>query len=450
MTLALFVVGAATGYLIGLPSETTASPDSVTTTASPADGSSIAGVTEYSWTRQSSPEFTPRLWAVHSAVEVDGYIYALITDDIQNRVSRALWRTADGAEWEPVPLDLGQSAVATDLDVREESLVMSGWEESRPTIWTSNPLDGTTRLTWQPTHLDEGELPLGQLVPVFSEVRTAINSAGEHVVVAAMQYSLDRYDLQPGGEPNGSGAPTPEIAVHGSQIWTRTIGATGREVVNVIPIPDPITVQPTSGQVGTRVTELSAWAMWVSADGRSFSAIDPIDGLDLAPDVSAFHDEFVASTLTLATNTYDVLASADGSTWTPVAEPVPEQCGRTRPGVVGAAVLLVASDDFAHTCTSPDGASWRVHSTPQTAVSENAFVWITGNDTGFLALAINSQERAVLESADGIAWRRIGLEPGMAIGGAYLAGERVLNVARVGGRQTPRPWSMWVGQRLDN
>lgn len=449
IALALFVVGAAAGYLVGLPNDTTAAPGSATTTAPPVgSGSSVVDVTDYVWTQQSSPEFTPRLWAVHTAIEFDGYIYALITDDIQNRTSRALWRTADGAEWEQLALELGSAAVATDLDILEGRLVVSGWDGSRPTIWTSSAIGEMTDLTWRPTGLAGGELPIGQLVPVFSEVRTEINSAGEHVVVAAMQYSIDPQDFQTGSEPIGSGTPEPEIAIHKSQIWTRTVDTAGQEVVDVVPIPAPITVQPISGPVGTRVTELSAWAMWVSPDGTNYSAIDPIEGLDLAPDVSAFNDGFVASTLTLATRTYEILISTDGTVWNPISGPVPERCGRTRPGVVGAAVLLVANEDFSETCTTPDGISWQVNPTPHTTVSDNAFLWIAGNETGFLALAVNSQGHPVLESADGITWRRIGLEPAMAIGGAYLAGERVINVARAGGQSPPRPWTMWVGQRL--
>ena len=444
---ALFVVGAAAGYLIGQPGDPSASVEPEQAAAVGA-GSSVVDVTEYSWTRQTSPEFTPRLWAVHTAIEVDGYIYALITDDIQNRVSRALWRTANGAEWEQVSLDLGPGSVATDLDIRGEQLVVSGWDESRPTIWTTSIHHDITQLTWRPTHLDDGELPIGQLVPVFSEVRTEINSAGEHVVVAAMQYAIERDEVLPVG-PNRPGGELSEIAIHGSQIWARTVSAAGQEAVEVVPIPEPITVQPISGRVGSRVTELSAWTMWVSPDGDSFVPIEPIRGLDVAPTVSAFNDGFIASTLTLDTSTYQILTSADGAAWRPVAGPVPEQCGSSRPGVVGAEMLLVAGDDFTHTCTPRDGVSWQVHETPQTAVSDNAFLWITGNEQGFLAFAINSEERAVLESADGIAWQRIGLEPSMAIGGAYLAGERMLNVARTGGRQTPQPWTMWVGQRLE-
>ena len=219
--------------------------------------------------------------------------------------------------------------------------------------------------------------------------------------------------------------------------------------MSVVPIPDPITVQPVSGSVGTRVTELTAWAMWTSADGTSFSPTDPLDGLDIAPTVSAFNDGFVATTWSPATDTFAVLSSADGAAWEPLAGQIPEECGNARPGVVGAAVLLVASKDFAHTCTTRDGASWQVHDTPQTTVADNAFLWITGNHTGFLALAANSQERAILESADGRAWKRIGFEPGIPTGSVILAGERVLNVARVGGQRMPRPWTMWVGQRLE-
>ena len=450
IALALFVVGAAAGYLIGLPRDTTASSAAVTTTAPPvASGLSNLGVAEFAWTKQDSPEFRPRLWAVHTAIEVDGYIYALITDDIQNRISRALWRTADGAGWEQLALDLGPGAVATDLDVRGESLVVSGWDGARPTVWTSSPLNDTARLTWRPAHLDDGELPVGRLVPVFSEVQTEISSAGEHVVVAAMQYSVDRDDLQPMGESNGFGAPLPEIAVHGSRIWTKTVDAAGIETVSVLPIPDPITVQPASGSVGTRVTELYAWAVWVSPDGSSYSATDPIEGLEVAPDVMAFRDGFMATTYDLATDTFDMLLSPDGREWAPLPGPVPEECGKARPGVVGSGLLFVPSGDFAHTCTSQDGASWQVHSTPQSAIADNAFLWITGNETRFLALAANSQERAMLESTDGIVWREIAFEPEAAPGSAYLAGERVLNVARVGGRSAPRPWTMWVGEKIE-
>ena len=451
IALGLFVVGAAAGYLIGLPGDTPDASATVTTTEPPvAAGSSTLSVAEYAWTQQSSPEFTPRLWAVHTATEVDGYIYALITDDIQNRASRGLWRTADGARWEPVTFDLGPGAVATDLDVRGESLVVSGWEGARPTVWTSSPLDGTPTLAWEPIGLEGGELPIGELVPVFSDVHTAINSAGEHVVLAAMQYSLDHHDLQQVVESNGLGASLPEIAVHESQIWTKTTSAAGNEVVSVLQVPDPITVQAASGPVGTWVTELYAWAMWVSADGSSFSAADPIKGIDVAPQVMGFGDGFIATTWTAATDTYDMLLSVDGREWGPMPGPVPEECGATRPGVVGAELLLVAGEDFAHTCTTQDGTSWQVHHTPQTAVADNAILWITGNETRFLALAINSQERAVLESADGTLWRQITFEPEAKSGSAYLAGERVLNVARVGGRNSPRPWTIWVGQRLES
>ncbi len=452
LALGLLVVGIAAGYLLGVPGNPTPPIAATTTTTVEVAAATAAEpleVVDYAWTEQASPDRDPRLWAVHTAIEHDGAIYTLIVEDIDDRLSRALWRTADGAAWEQVSLDLGPDTVPTDLDVLDGDLLISGWDGDQPGLWRSTGSIQAPNISWRPVPLPSNRFPIGDLARVFSRVKTEVNAVGEVVVVADMLYAIDARSIP--GTTDRWGNPIaldgrPSMTVTGTEIWTSAVSADGVETASMLTIPPAYSTRPVSGRAGLDVVEVHAWSMWTSPTGSSFRTVAPQSGSDLAPTVMSFEDGFVAAVPAWAKKRYGLLMSEDGTAWEAAPGAPPSECGNARPAVAGAGVLLLVSEDFDYTCTSADGEVWEVHPSPQTAVSQNAFVWVTGDGDRFLAVAVNSQERAFLESVDGIDWRRSSLTDGATGGSAHLVGERLLVVARTGGSRDERPWTVWVGE----
>ena len=324
IALVLFSLGIAGGYLLGLTGDDTAATAPTTTSTSvPPVGAGAASLTvaDFEWTEQMPPEHGPGLWAVHKAIEHDGQVYLLIVDDIGNRISRALWRSHDGASWERVTLGLGDDAVATDLDVYQGQLMISGWLGERPAVWRSADLIDAAAVQWARVSLPSEPFPFSELQRVFSRVSTQVNDEDELVVVATMQYAIDP-DLLAG---RSDYVERPELVVTDSAIWTKIIDGTGTIHMGTTAIPGNIAVKPTSGKLGTDVIELQAWSSWHSTDGRSFGALEEPD-FDLAPIVNGFGDGFVAS-VPVPGNRFELLFSEDGSTWVPPTNRPPAACG---------------------------------------------------------------------------------------------------------------------------
>ncbi len=445
ISLALFTLGAAAGYLLGLTGESTAAdaPTTPTSTTAPPVGAGAPGlgIAEYEWTRQIPPERNPNLWAIYQAVEFEGAIYLLIVDDIRNRISRALWKSDNGATWEQMTLDLGDDAVATDLDIYRGRLMISGWLGDRPAIWHAETVGEGAKVDWSLTSLPSASFPLGELQRVFSRVTTEVNGADEISVVASMQHAVDP-DVVAGGSDY---MERPEMVVTGSSIWTKTIDGSGAVHARAIEIPDSFATKPVSGVAGTDVIEIQTWSSWHSADGNTFypSAVDGSHGV---PVVRALGDRFVASVPGWGDDRYTLLLSADGATWDRSPIQPPYECGHPRPVAVGPAGLLLASETFDHTCTSRDGTRWQIEEVPETAVARGTFVWFDGNESRFLAIAFNANERAVLVSRDGVTWEKVSQADGMSGGSELLAGGRLVAANRTGTRTSPNPWTVWVGE----
>lgn len=445
IAVALFTLGAAAGYLLALTGESNAAtaPTSTTSTTAPPVGAGAPGLgtAEYEWVKQIPPERNPNLWAIHAAVELEGDIYLLIVDDIRDRISRALWRSNDGATWEQMTLDLGADAVATDLDVYRGRLLISGWLGDRPAVWHSGTNAEGAAIEWSLTSLPSAAFPLGELQRVFSRVTTEVNSADEIAVVASMKYAVDP-DVVAGGSDY---LQRPELVVTGSSIWTKTIDASGAVHMGAMEIPEAFATNPVSGVAGTDVIEIQAWSNWYSDDGHTF-ATSAVDGSHGVPIIRGLEEGFVASAPPWGEQRFTLLSSADGATWERSPIQPPHECGHTRPVTVGPAGLFLASETFDHTCTSSDGAQWKIEEVPETAVAQGAFVWFDANERRYLAIAFNTNERAVLVSQDAVTWEKVSQERGMSGGSAFLAGNRLVAANRTGTRNSPNPWTVWVGE----
>jgi hypothetical protein len=108
--------------------------------------------------------------------------------------------------------------------------------------------------------------------------------------------------------------------------------------------------------------------------------------------------------------------------------------------------MLLINDDFDTVCVSENTFDWTVRESAGTSLATTGQVWATGTATGFLALARNSQEFAVLISANGLDWQPIDFATGLLGTHTFLVGDRLITNAMTNGPPPfGRRFSVWVG-----
>lgn len=447
VVVALLVIGASAGYLLGLPNDTVdgAAPP---TTAAPA----IAPATQstpahYDWLEQQPT--SQDAWAVFTAVELGDYLYLLVANDPESPFGRSLWRSRDGAAWDLVELEFGPNAVVTDLDTYEETLLLSGWDGDNATIWRSQLLPQGETPRWTAATLPTtqpvfGDLAVGRGHPY---VTSEINSQRE--IVVAMRAGIDLTDTLLdllGGGPTTSlldYPELPEVVVTNSRLWMRIVASDGTESVHTESIPATLRITPAAGRYGTEVAPLDTGALWTSTDGRSFAAVD-LSALPVAPVPQPFNDIFV-STVAGSDGDATLWISASGQSWNPSGWLPPAECGGWQGVAVGNPGLLLASDEFDTLCRSGNGTDWEVRPSATTKVPSTTSVWIEGGRAGYLALAENSMERVVLTSNDGFTWDRVESTPEVMGSRTFRVGDRLVTTAR-GDSLSAQPVVIWVGR----
>ena len=449
---ALVVIGAAAGYLVGLPAETSA--DLVPTTTAPgavAAGGTTTPVADYDWVTPSGPSTRSPTWRVIAATDFEGDIYVLVLDDFEDRRLRSVWRSPDGADWEPVPLDFGTDVIVTDLDVHDGSLLLSGWDGGRPALWSS-PEGVSAQTRWEQILLPGESLSDASLIEGASAVSTEVNAAGEIVVVADLEYEISDLALSLSSDPAVESVlqfdEWPKVAVTDDLRWIRIVDPGGSETVQVIETPAELSIRPLGGRLGVDITGLEAWRAWTSDDGSLFEPVLMPEEVTRTPRIMALGDGFVASAPT-ETLDFALLHSADGAGWESWTGDIPDECGSQKAAAAANGMVLLVSKNFDHSCTTDDGTTWLVHPSPRTIISSNGFVGVDGGNKGFLVTSLNSVENAVLESPDGVNWRRVGFADGIIGGRSIPVGDRILTIARSGFAGGQRSWTVSVGTMTD-
>lgn len=446
---ALLLIGASAGYLLGLPSDTAASIAPVTTAAPGAAPANQITPTQYDWLKQRPTSENQQAWAVYAATELVDHLYLLVADDGDFRNRRVLWRSADGETWDRLKLDLGAEVTVTDLDVDGSTLLLSGWDGDTAMVWRSQALAGGDEPQWLATPLPDVADGFGDVIGV--SVTSEINKSGEIVVSAEMGIDVTNTLLEfPAGQPVPnllSYRELPEVAVADGRLWMRIVTADGDEQVHTQTIPKTIRVTSEAGHYGTEIRFLTAGALWVSADGARFSAVDLGDLAEI-PSPQSFNDIFI-SVAANAGGAHELWSSADGSTWSPSSWVAPAACGDWQGVAIGGPGLLLSSDDFDTHCLSGSGTDWEIRPSASTKVSTMASVWIEGDDGGYLALARNSTESAVLTSSDGFHWDRVAFNEEILGIRTFAVGDRLVTSSRPFGTARPRPLVVWVGERSD-
>jgi hypothetical protein len=452
VTIGLLVAGGMAGYLFGLPGDTAGAGAAITTTTGEPAPISSATPLPYQWLEQVPQESEQDAWAVHVAEELDGAIYLLVSDDPDSPLSRALWRSQDGQRWELLPLDFDARARVTDLDIYQQSLLLSGWVGSTPAIWRSQRIGTSGSPGWTATALSSGLDAVGRPVTEFSTVTTVVNSAGRTVTVAESQISLEDELLSLSDDPAIASLlhfeELPEVTVSSTRVWMRAVAPGGEELVRTSRIPNTVRVLPAAGHYGTDVPALQAWAMWESTDALGFSAVSIPAGLTNPLRPMPLSDGFVATTIDAPGDTELWAATEHG--WEPSSWNSPAGCGGWGRTATDGKRLLTITDNFDTVCTSEDGAIWAIRTSPSTALSSQAAVWIEGTNGGFIATARNSLEYAVLTSRDGLEWQRVNATPDILGTRTFLVGDRLVTRARPDGSMTPRPMVVWVGEDPDS
>lgn len=451
IAVALLAAGGTAGFILGLPGDTVRAEAITATTAAAVPTPQVTPL-PYQWLEQAPIDNDQDAWAVHAAVEFDDDIYLLVSDDFETPRRRALWRSGDGEQWETLPLDLGPAAQVTDLDVYGQTLLLSGWSGTTPTMWRSQSPAAKDGFNWISMPLASGLDTVGQPIAAWSDLTTIVNPQGRAVTTARVAISLEDRLLS---MSRGAGvtsllqlAELPQVAVAAGRLWMRTVAVDGDETVEMIQIPDTVGVKRGSGNYGTDIPALQAWAMWDSTDGFAFTPRGLPTPLvdDLRP--MPFGDSFVATTENDRGRT-DLWTLTDVG-WEPSDWTVPAECGGWENTAADGALLLTISDNFDAICVSEDGATWAVNESPTTAVSSQATIWIEGVREGFLAMALNSMEIAVLTSDDGVGWAVVNSAPEILGSVAYRVGDRLIATARRSGEMQPQPVVVWVGEPTGN
>lgn len=447
IAVALIVAGGMAGYLFGLPGDTALPAAATVTTTNVPAVEPLATPLHYQWLEQSPMDSEQDAWAVHAAEDLNDVIYLLVSDDRYSPLSRVLWRSRDGKQWEVMPLDLGPGAQVTDLDVYGQSLLLSGWVGTTPTIWRSQASSTSTDIEWIAAPLVSDLDAVGLPITELSSINTVVNSAGSVVTTANVEINLEPSLLSLTEDPGVTSllhfAEFPDVAVSSTRLWMRIVDPDGEESVHTIQIPTSVRVRPVSGQYGIDIGALQAWAIWGSTDATGFTPIDLPAVLTGPLQTMPFGDSFAATTTSDGGGT-DLWVLAD-SVWTPSTWEVPAECGDWRRTVADGHRLVTISDDFDTACISEDGLHWVVRASSSTAVSSPASIWIEGSGDGFIAMAGNSLEYAVLTSADGLEWVRVNTNPDTVATRVFRVGDRLVTTARPAGSMIPRPVVVWVG-----
>jgi hypothetical protein len=451
IAVALLLAGGMAGYLFGLPGDTAVPGPAAATTTTVIVPAPAATPLRYQWLEQSPLGAEQDAWAVYAAEDLDDVIYLLVSDDYDSPLSRVLWRSLDGEQWELMPLDLGPGAQVTDLDVHGQSLLLSGWAGNIPTVWRSRPSSTTSDFDWIAVPLASDLTTVGLPMTEFASVTTVVNSAGRTVTTANVDISLEAKLLDLTKDPGVASllhfAEFPEVAVSSTRVWMRIVDPDGEESVHTSQIPTTVRVRPVSGQYGIDVGALQAWAMWESTNAIEFTPIVLPAVLTGPLQTMPFGDGFAATTTNDDGRT-DLWTLA-GSAWTQSTWEVPAECGDWRRTAADGHRLLTISDNFDTACISEDGSNWVVRSSSPTAVSSAASIWIEGTGDGFIAIAGNSLEYAVLTSGDGLEWVPLNSTPDTLATRVFRVGDRLVTTARPVGSMTPRPVVIWVGNPTD-
>lgn len=424
----LLGAGGLIGYAVGLPAT------EITPVAAPIETTVVSASAEpettepasYDWASQNRLASGNQAWGIFDAVELDDALWLLVFANVDAPDNRVLWRSEDGATWSEVPLDL-DGAIVHDLDVYDGSLLLSGWDSGVPKLWRSQQLPATAPV-WTEIALPFSGFAGGVVQDIESDIETVINNDGEIVVAAEAQIEISDLLLDLAGDPDATSLlhldRLPEVATFRQRLWATTRTATGEETTHVIDLPTTAAFDRDAGPYGTRVGLIVARSLWASRDGWT---LDPVDlgGMPAAPLPHAFGDSFAAS-VTEPEGNKQLWLSADGRTWRPSDVAPPAQCTEWTNLAAGPAGLFLSNRSFDLLCVSATGRSWIVEESPATALSGGGQAWVHGSKDGYVALANNSREFAVLISDNGLEWRPV--EFGAGILGTYTlrVGERLV------------------------
>ncbi len=451
VAIAFVVIGASGGYLLGSPTDTANAAAPTDTAAPEATPTAPPTLAHYNWLKQRPAEAGQTAWAVSTVVGIEEYLYLLVSDDAEARSGRVLWRSSDGEVWDLIQLNFGSEVIVTDLDVYEGALMLSGWNGNAATVWRSQSLLNGADPVWTSVALPAGSPWIGDLVRESSVVNAEVNGSSEVVVVADMQLDITRSLLGLSGDSSVTSLleyqELPDIAVADSRVWMKIVSPNGAKTIHTEDIPPTIKMTRVAGHYGTDVAGLQAGALWASSDGAHFEAVDLAD-LPVLPSPQAFEDIFV-STVADTSGMHQLWRTANGASWTPSTWVPPTGCGDWEGLAIGHPGLLVTSDDFGTICRTGNGTDWDVRLSASTKVSSASAVWIEGGTDGYLAVARNSLEQAVLTSTDGFHWNRVESSPDILGIRTFLIGERLVTIARPVGSARPRPLVVWVGEATD-
>ena len=446
----LLIAGGVVGYLLSLPTTERAIPTAARSPITDIErtpvGRPIADSVPYEWVEQNPTDSPLQAWGVFAAVDLNDALYLLVFSNIDAPRDRVLWHSDNGEDWTEIPLDFGD-AIVDDLDVFEDTLLLSGWLDGAPALWRSQRYP-TTDPTWKATELEAANQPLGQVRFLDSSVQTEISSDGELVVAVRTQSDITPLLLDFVDEPQARSlfqlSEPPVVAAYGHRIWAQVFSDEGLASVHSVELPSTTVLEPASGPYAIDVGLIAWGSLWASPDGSTFAPVD-LSSLPRPPVPYALGDSFVAA-VEDSRGRYRLWTSPDGTVWSPSEAVPPAECGGWDSLVVGGPGMLVINPFFDTTCVSGNGVDWEVRDSLQAALPTPGQFWTSGTATGYLALTRSSPDMSVLISGDGLEWRPIEFASGLLGTHAFLVDDRlVTNAMTYGPPPQGRRFSVWVG-----
>lgn len=438
----IFLAGLATGFLAAARTGQVTAP-TAEEVAFEVDLSETATPPRVTWTRAGGgPDLPDGIGSVRLTppVELEETIYMAAT--LYDRTSVEpirveLWSTTDGAEWESTELFSGPDAFATDLDVSNGTLILTGSDRGTPTTWRSGgDSPGTT--PWEAT------TPVGALWARFASLppgaHTMVLGDGTVVTIAEAVIDLEYLALE-SLLPDGATLSDPQYE-RDSQ-WTVLDTATGLRVAELTSRPP---VHTYGGRIWFEASVAGANPVALSEPlpesivglVPEFSGLEPIASVAMAVvGVSVLVvDELIGALGTdIDTRRWDSQSAMPAPGRSPAVfdDLIDQPCFGFDPpafGGVGEGGFVAVSIRDAAVCYSDDGFNWERSAVLMFAASElTGTAALAAGDAGFFLVAqtVRADEPwAIFTSAQGHRWRRLPTLPVEESPRISVLGDRVV------------------------
>lgn len=342
----------------------------------------------YEWTEVELPG-----GFLMTTAELDGSLFVLLDTDGSDR---ALWTSEAGDTWREIDLELGPDVRITDVDVDQDSLILSGSVAGAPTLWMSVPGRSIDGMSWLVVALELAGAELGPILADRTTTVTAVNDEGEVFTNAIVER-----DVSGSLSTQAVDGQAPELEVSAGRIWVRQIDNNGDPVLQTLEIPAG--ANATDYENGN-LDQFNFWSSWVSRDGIEFDMVVGETRLPNPPFAFGYRSNF----LTKASDRDNVglWQTASGQGWVDTTWQPPPECGGWDTVAVSGKRMLLISPLRSTACVSDNGADWELVPTGLSPAPQGPSRPVIGGPSGFLILTADTTDWLV-SSRDGITWETI-------------------------------------------